>query len=73
MNNNQKQEPEQLELFPSWAMSTDFPEWVAAGKARGWVSDVVCSMHEGLPTTEEEDEELDQGDPCLPAMRVWLE
>jgi hypothetical protein len=31
-------------------------------------------MHEGLPTTEEEDGELDQGnDPCLPAMRVWLE
>lgn len=51
---------------------TTFDDWLEAGRARGWASRPVCSTHEGLPTTEAEDLELDDGgDPCMPALRLW--
>ena len=52
----------------------DFREWVSFGVEKGWVSFPVCDIHEGLPMTpEEEDEWADGYDPCVVAMRVWLE
>ena len=39
---------------------------------KGWCSDVVCSTHDGLPLTEEEENEMEEGwDPCIPAIRLY--
>lgn len=51
----------------------EFWEWVKAGVSRGWVSEPVCATHHGLPTTEQEDQEWDEGyDPCSLGMRIWI-
>lgn len=40
----------------------------------GYVTDVVCNTHEGLALTEEEDQEFMDGfDPCVSAVRVWMD
>jgi len=47
-------------------------EWLQTGIDNGWVSPVQCATHEGVPTTDDEDEQYDEGDdPCLPVLRVW--
>ena len=49
-----------------------FDEWVAFGVEQGWVSQPCCDTHEGLPHTEEELAEFEEGnDPCVVAMRVY--
>ncbi len=51
-----------------------FDEWVEYGASRGWVSLPICETHTGLPLMPEEEMELDDGyDPCLLAMRVWVD
>jgi hypothetical protein len=51
----------------------DFGEWLTYGIAQGWCSDLVCETHDGMPLTDEESEEFeDGGDPCIPAFRVWV-
>lgn len=50
----------------------DFLLWLESGVKRGWVSDSVCSIHEGTPLTDEEEEMLSEGDdPCIRVLRVW--
>ena len=50
----------------------NFLLWLEEGHKRGWVSDVVCSIHDGTPTTDQEAEMLDDGeDPCIRVIRVW--
>lgn len=40
----------------------------------GLLSEPVCNTHNGLPCTEEEDAEWEDGyDPCIPAVRIWEE
>ena len=49
-----------------------FYDWVRIGIDRNWVSDIVCVTHHGLPNTDEEEKEWDEGhDPCVPGIRVW--
>lgn len=49
-----------------------FVEWLEIGQKEKWISEIVCCTHDGLPGTEEEEAEWDQGfDPCVPALRVW--
>jgi hypothetical protein len=49
-----------------------FMLWLDTGVAAGWISDVVCVTHQGLPSTDEEDKEWDDGfDPCVFGMRLW--
>ena len=51
-----------------------FEEWMEIGQKAGWISSGVCIMHDGLPMTEEEDREFEEGgDPCTPGFRVWIE
>lgn len=51
-----------------------FDEWLDVGRKKGWISPGVCATHDGLPMTDEEMAEFDEGgDPCLPALRVWTE
>jgi hypothetical protein len=47
--------------------------WLKLGYKMGWVSDVVCSTHDPIPMTEQEELEWEQGyDPCAHVMRVWI-
>lgn len=50
----------------------NFYEWLKIGIENKWVSDVVCNTHEGLPMTEEEVADWNEGfDNCQFAIRVW--
>lgn len=49
----------------------DFDEWLAMGYKNGWVGVPVCSTHDGVPTTASEDEEFEEGDPCIHVLRVY--
>ncbi len=48
-------------------------EWVIYGMDRGFCSDSVCSTHDGIPNTAAEEAEWEEGnDPCIPAVRIWI-
>lgn len=50
----------------------DVDEWIAYGIAHNWCGPPVCYMHDGLPTSLAEDEDLDEGhDPCLHILRLY--
>jgi hypothetical protein len=50
----------------------DFETWILEGIDKGWCSDAVCDTHEGLPWTDEEMAEHEEGyDFCIPAVRVY--
>lgn len=52
----------------------NFAEWVAYGQDKGWIADDVYQTHDGVPMTEDESKEFDEGgDPCIPVLRVWIE
>lgn len=49
-----------------------FIEVLEQATNKGWASKIVCATHDGLPRTEEEDADWEQGlDPCVPAVRLW--
>ena len=49
-----------------------FDEWLQYGLTQGWCGPTVCSIHDGLPTTSEEDWGFDQGaDPCIHIVRLY--
>ncbi len=52
-------------------MMNDFDEWLAIGKANKWVSDSVCSTHDSIPVTPDEDAEFEEGDPCIHVLRLF--
>ena len=45
-------------------------EWIAYGTERGWVTE-ACLTHDGIPSTPEEDEAWEDGDPCQHILRLW--
>lgn len=49
----------------------DFEQWLELGIKEGWVGPAVCYTHDGLPTTEAEDAEFEEGDPCIHIMRLY--
>jgi hypothetical protein len=49
----------------------DFEEWLKTGIENGWCGPAVCFTHDGLPTTQAEDEEFDNGDPCIHVIRLY--
>lgn len=50
----------------------DFVDWLQYGIDAGWVSELACGTHDGIPWTEEEAAEFEEGyDPCQPVLRVW--
>jgi hypothetical protein len=52
--------------------SLDFREWIEYGVTNGWVSEPSCFHHDLLPTTEEEDVAMEEGDdPCIHVLRLW--
>ena len=55
------------------AEEQEFLDWAAMGIDRGWISDITCVTHHGLPNTKEEEKEWEEGyDPCVPGIRVWV-
>lgn len=50
----------------------DFDTWMEIGLVRGFVGPPVCSTHDGLPLSEEEEAEFeDGGDPCVHVIRPY--
>jgi len=50
----------------------DMLEWVNTGVSKGWVCAPICNTHEGLPITEAEEADWEEGyDNCIFAMRLW--
>jgi hypothetical protein len=50
----------------------DFEEWLAHGVKMGWCGPAVCDTHDGLPMSEPEDAEFeDGGDPCIHIIRLY--
>ena len=48
-----------------------FDEWLQIGLTNGWTGPSVCVTHDGLPTSAEEDAELDELDPCIHILRLY--
>jgi len=54
-------------------MDPIFDKWLQMGIDNGWISEGVCATHDILPMTEEEEHDFDDGgDPCIPAVRVYI-
>jgi len=50
----------------------DFDAWLAYGIDNKWCLYPTCYMHDGVPTTDEESLELDEGnDPCMHVIRLF--
>ena len=49
-----------------------FDEWLKFGMEQGWCGPPVCVHHDGLPTTQEEDE-LEWDDYCLFVIRPYAD
>lgn len=55
-------------------MNKKFVKWLQKGIEAGWVSDIVCDTHDGLPQTEEEGIMWEAGeDPCIHGVRVYVD
>jgi hypothetical protein len=48
-----------------------YEEWLQAGLDAGFCGPAVCSTHDGIPTTQAEDEEFEEGDPCINIIRLY--
>ena len=47
-------------------------EWIKYGYDRGFCGPDVCEVHDGIPMSEEEATEFDEGgDPCLYIVRLY--
>lgn len=52
-------------------MDLDFEQWLRQGIENGWAGPAVCATHDGLPTTEAEDAEFEENDPCIHIIRLY--
>jgi hypothetical protein len=49
-----------------------FQEWMTYGIEKGWCGPPVCYTHDGLPMSEQEYAEFDEGqDPCTHVVRLY--
>jgi hypothetical protein len=49
-----------------------FDEWIKLGIEKGWCGAPVCSTHDGIPQSQEEDNLWDEGtDPCIHIVRLY--
>ena len=49
----------------------NFEEWLRIGVENGWCGPSVCYTHDGLPTSEAEDNEFEESDPCIHVIRLY--
>ena len=53
-------------------MDLTFDEWITYGIEKGWCGPPVCYTHDGLPMSEQEYAEFDEGqDPCTHVVRMY--
>jgi len=45
-----------------------YEEWVNIGQKNGWIGACVCSTHDGIPSSEEEDSSFENGDDVC----MWI-
>jgi len=51
---------------------TSFDTWLQIGYSKNWVGPPVCSTHDGVPMSLDEDNEFNEGsDPCIHIMRLY--
>ena len=60
-------------IFESYLETWDFDDWIAFGIKMGFCGPPVCSTHDGIPTSEEEDEQWEEFDPCIHVIRPYTE
>jgi hypothetical protein len=57
-------------FVPEKGMS--FHDWIKAGLENGWCGPPVCSTHDGIPYSHEEEEAWNEGDdPCAHVIRLY--
>lgn len=50
----------------------DFNDWLLIGFKNGWCGAPVCYTHDGMPSSEQEDEAwLDGDDACIHIIRLY--
>lgn len=60
--------PKRRELFVQLA----FEDWLAIGYKSGWCGPPVCYLHDDIPTSEIEDQQLhDDEEPCINILRLY--
>lgn len=53
-------------------INISFDAWLEAGVANGFVGVPVCSTHDGIPTSADEDAQFEDGeDICLHVLRLY--
>ena len=52
-------------------MDINYDEWRAIGLRNGWAGPAVCSTHDGIPMSADEEDEFEDGDPCIHVMRMY--
>ncbi len=53
-------------------MDLKFDDWMTYGIEKGWCGPPVCYTHDGLPMSEQEYMEFDEGqDPCTHVVRMY--
>jgi hypothetical protein len=52
-------------------MEKTFDEWLQEGISSGFVGPAICYTHDGLPLSEQEDVEFEEGDPCIHILRLY--
>lgn len=49
-----------------------FDQWLQTGIDNKWIGPPVCSTHDGIPMSEQEENEWEQGnDPCHHILRLY--
>ena len=54
-------------------MDLTFDEWLKIGIDLQFVGPPVCYTHDGLPTSAAENEEFEEGDPCIHIIRCYID
>lgn len=50
----------------------EYREWIELGMTNGWCGPVVCYTHDGMPSSEHEDDAYYEGDDiCLHIVRMY--
>jgi hypothetical protein len=49
----------------------DFSEWLQEGITNGFCGPAVCYTHDGLPLSDQEYTEFEDGDPCVHIIRLY--
>jgi hypothetical protein len=48
-------------------------DWLDLGLEQRWCGPPVCTTHDGIPSTEAEDAEFEEGDPCISMIRPYVD